>query len=797
MKQRFITVHEHGELPRDLDHKLIDRLHKFDTSFVGKGKKSPVFQWGRQSVKANHYVGVVQIPGLTVEILPKIDRDGVQSDQLAQKNLLYMLSYTRNISFEARDLAALTLKPMPLMEILIKAFAEKLLSELRRGLDHAYINQEENLPRIKGKLLMNRHILLNAAHRERFYVGYDDFVSDTPLNRILKATTRRLTFVTVVSGTQKLLLEALAVFDDAADVIPQGYHFAAVHLHRNNERFTPLLDFCHIVWQGQSPAPSAGESETFSFLFNMHELFEEFIAQFILRNAGFLGLHKRDIRLQTGIRHLCWLQQEDSAKKVGKFQLKPDILIGPRHAPSLIIDTKWKRLKSSDEDDKNGVSQADMYQMYAYSQRYQCNDVVLLYPKVAGVEEKVYLLEDDDSRRIHIGFVDVSRDLGTSAGSAELLHDLQCLIRRSTPLILQKQREQYTGCLLGGAVGDALGWPVEFAQMSKIIRDYGPEGIRDLVPGAEELFEITDDTQMTLFTGEGLLRAWAGARHNGDIPNFAAATRLSYLCWLETQGESPSELLLDGAATGWLLGVEELHQRRAPGNTCISALREGVLSEEGIANNNSKGCGGIMRAAPAGLLATRIHNGDALGAIRLAFEIGSATAALTHGHPSGYYPAGVLAAVIATIVTDGTITEGIDHSLGFLANRSGSQETTDAIRNALDLWQNPEANPSPEVIETLGGGWVGEEALAIGLYCALVAGDDFAKGVRLAVNHSGDSDSTGSITGNIMGALLGEEMIPAAWLNRLELHDIVRQVGEDLFDTFQVTAAWLKRYPPL
>ena len=364
-------------------------------------------------------------------------------------------------------------------------------------------------------------------------------------------------------------------------------------------------------------------------------------------------------------------------------------------------------------------------------------------------------------------------------------------------MIDQKQREQYTGCLLGGAVGDALGWPVEFAKINEIVRNYGPEGIRDLVPGAGGLYEITDDTQMALFTGEGLLRAWASARHHGDVPDFAAATRRSYLCWLETQGESSHEPPLEGGATGWLLGVEGLHQRRAPGNTCISALREGVLSEEGIADNDSKGCGGVMRAAPAGLLAARIHSGNTTGAIRLAFEIGCATAALTHGHPSGYYPAGALAAVIATIVTGGTIAEGIDHSLGFLADRSGSQETTDAIRKALDLCNDPEVTPSPDVIETLGGGWVGEEALAISLYCALVAGNDLARGVRLAVNHSGDSDSTGAITGNIMGALLGEQAIPAEWLDRLELHDVIRQVGEDLFDAFQGTAAWLKRYPPL
>jgi ADP-ribosylglycohydrolase len=157
----------------------------------------------------------------------------------------------------------------------------------------------------------------------------------------------------------------------------------------------------------------------------------------------------------------------------------------------------------------------------------------------------------------------------------------------------------------------------------------------------------------------------------------------------------------------------------------------------------------------------------------------------------------VLAAVIATIVTGGSIVEGIEHSLVFLSSRSGSLETTDAIRMALDLWRDPAVIPPLEVIESLRGGWVGEEALAIGLYCAFVAGDDFTKGVRMAVNHSGDSDSTGAITGNIMGELLGERVIPAAWLNRLELHEVVRQVGEDLFDAFQGTADWLRRYPPV
>lgn len=356
--------------------------------------------------------------------------------------------------------------------------------------------------------------------------------------------------------------------------------------------------------------------------------------------------------------------------------------------------------------------------------------------------------------------------------------------------------EHFTGCLLGGAVGDALGWPVEFEAMDDIVRRFGPAGIVDMLPGEGGLFEITDDTQMTLFTADGLLRAWAAARHGGGVPDFAAAVNCSYHCWLRTQGETTISLNTDVCNNDWLLAVEGLHRRRAPGNTCLSALRDGTYSKNGVAVNTSKGCGGVMRAAPAGLLAARINNSDSAGVARAAFEIGHTTATLTHGNPSGYYPAGVLAAVIATTITGGSIEEGISICLGFLDNCVGSTETIDAVQSALDLWHNHSVTPSPEAVESLGGGWVGEEALAIGLYCALVAGDDLARGIRLAVNHSGDSDTTGAITGNILGALLGEQAIPRDWLNQLELAEVIRQVGNDLFTAFEHTESWLKRYPP-
>ncbi len=357
--------------------------------------------------------------------------------------------------------------------------------------------------------------------------------------------------------------------------------------------------------------------------------------------------------------------------------------------------------------------------------------------------------------------------------------------------MIRTTHDHFIGCLLGGACGDALGWPAEFNSIQTIIDTYGPDGITELQPGDEGLYEVTDDTQMTLFTAEGLLRAWCQSRHSAGIPDFRAGLMKSYRSWLATQD---STIDVD-ISHGWLYGIPELHNERAPGRTCLAALYHLDLSSSGIAENDSKGCGGVMRVAPAGLFAARVNNGDMNGTARLAFELGCMAAALTHGHPTGYYPAGVFAAIIAVIICGGTIEEGASTGLTFLDGRIGSQETIDAVQAALDIWKDKSVLPSAEAIESLGGGWVAEEALAIGIYCALCAGDDFVRGVRLAVNHSGDSDSTGSITGNILGALLGQSPLPSKWLKHLELRDVITRIGEDLFTVYEPTESWCANYP--
>lgn len=415
-----ISVPEFGRIPRSqLGRKLLNRLQAFDEKHASSSNEC-VFDWNHfHDIRAQNYVGVIQIPGLIVEILPKIDKKateisgpyqkGDQQAQKAQHNLLYMLSFTKKIPIRERDLASLRLQKMPLLEAMATIFVEQLLGELRKGLDHSYVAKEENARYLKGKLLVSQHLRHNAVHQERVYIGYEDFIPDTWLNRVLKAACYRL--LDMVSGiqTQKRLREALLYFSDVSDRYIYEYHFNKVHLTRNTSRFETLLDFSKVILLNSAPGPSVGTTKTFSLLFPMETLFEEFIARFISRYCEHFEIPKQHIHVQAKRRSKWLLRRPD---KSGCFRLRPDIIIDKlKGITSLIIDTKWKHLKSDQEDSRNGVSQADLYQLYAYAQRYDSNDNVLLFPQVNDVTPKEYYLADEPGKKLRVDFVDLNFDL--------------------------------------------------------------------------------------------------------------------------------------------------------------------------------------------------------------------------------------------------------------------------------------------------------------------------------------------------------------------------------------------------
>jgi len=341
--------------------------------------------------------------------------------------------------------------------------------------------------------------------------------------------------------------------------------------------------------------------------------------------------------------------------------------------------------------------------------------------------------------------------------------------------------DQFRGCLLGGAVGDALGAAVEFQSLAEIRARFGSGGIHDYAPAYGRRGAITDDTQMTLFTAEGLIRADDRGRDRG-IAHVPSMVHRAYLRWLATQGQS-STALTPSMLDGWLYAVPALRSRRAPGNTCLSALASGTLGTVREPINDSKGCGGIMRVAPVGLAASAAANASATAGPAGAdpFTLGCDLAAITHGHPSGYLAAGFFADLIARIVRGEQLRDAVEAATATLREWPAHAECLEAVEAAVRLAES--GPPSAENVERLGEGWVAEESLAIALYCALTA-TNFEEAVVLAVNHGGDSDSTGAIVGNILGSLWGTRVIPARWLDGLELRDEIEQVATDLFRHF-------------
>jgi ADP-ribosylglycohydrolase len=344
--------------------------------------------------------------------------------------------------------------------------------------------------------------------------------------------------------------------------------------------------------------------------------------------------------------------------------------------------------------------------------------------------------------------------------------------------------DRFLGCVLAGAVGDALGAPIEFLTIESIRQRFGQQGLTDYAVEYGGRGTITDDTQMTLFTIEGLIRG-----HRGEHADLFGPMQHAYQRWLHTQGLEPSWPANGGVfATnpepdGWLITNHGLFSPRSPGGTVTRALRSFARGgERGSFHhrlNNSKGCGAVMRAAPVALL----------GEDAFAFAVG--TGLLTHGHPSGFLSAGALAHLVHLLLQDATLPDAIAATRAKLLAWEGHEEQVAALDAAVAL-----GRPTPESIEAeLGGGWTGEEALAIGV-CAALAAEDVRDGLLLAVNHSGDSDSTGAICGNILGAMRGTSAIPRQWLAELELRDVIEQLtGDALAEFGDAPPAWGDRYP--
>lgn len=339
------------------------------------------------------------------------------------------------------------------------------------------------------------------------------------------------------------------------------------------------------------------------------------------------------------------------------------------------------------------------------------------------------------------------------------------------------------GCLVGGAAGDALGYAVEFSSLNSIIKKYGMSGISDYELDSTKTARFSDDTQMTLFTAEGLLSAYeANPQPTPEI--ILKYMQSAYLAWFATQTAFQLPL-----PSSWLSHVRDLWSRRAPGNTCLSAL---AALQDGLpVNNDSKGCGAVMRIAPIGIYYAA-HLDNSLGhnsqsIINQCAIIAADAARITHLNDlstlASVFTALVIFECIRTHVIDrltfrSIISRALTKTLDVVKESKDAEKFVAIIQKSLDL-----ANTSltdSEAILRIGEGWVAEETVAIALFCVMRHIRDFEGCLVAAVNHDGDSDSTGAVAGNIIGAILGYTGIPEKFRNNLELLKPILSIADDL-----------------
>ena len=331
---------------------------------------------GGKFIQARNYVGVLQTKGgLTIEILPKI-ADKTDTDK-SKAVFIKMLRTLKNFPFKSSNLASLKTQNLPLLEIFISMFLCELEALVKKGIKSDYVTLEDNLNFLKGKL---------SVHKERFYVGYSEFLSDIKINQIIKTTLKFLYKKSNSSKNQQKIRELLFIFDEVSECEDYKNFFAKLIINRQVKHYEQTLLWCKIFLLGNSFTPHKGDDLAFALLFDMNALFESYVGNFIKKK------HIGTI-LQHSEKHLI----EDPKS----FKLRPDIFLESK----FIADTKWKIVKSRDD-----ISQADLYQIYAYGKKYECGKLYLIYPKIDGVEQEPMKFRYDDEMWLEILYFDLEKD---------------------------------------------------------------------------------------------------------------------------------------------------------------------------------------------------------------------------------------------------------------------------------------------------------------------------------------------------------------------------------------------------
>ena len=379
---------------------------------------------------AGQMVGVIAAPGCSLEIFPKIDRldtASAEGRRTVRERLVRMLDVALGLDISDGAASAMARQAEGLLDILIRLFADKLLTEARRGLPRAYLQHEEDLRALRGRLNVVRQFTAHAVRPDRLACRFDALSSDIPLLQIMKACVLALRRHARAADTVRKLDELRFVLADIADVSVAALPWHAVRIDRTNRRWEALFGLARLFlkrdWQATHHDPLAGHGIT--LLFPMNDLFEAYIAVLMRRSLRPAGL----IVETQGGRLFCLIEDGDQRRR--RFQTRPDIIVRDRQSntPIAIVDTKWKRLSLAIEDAKHGVGQTDVYQMMAYGQLYACPNLILLYPHHLGLGSGPFATDYliyGSMDRLRLRSVDVAqREVGMVADIAAIFQRWQ------------------------------------------------------------------------------------------------------------------------------------------------------------------------------------------------------------------------------------------------------------------------------------------------------------------------------------------------------------------------------------
>lgn len=368
-------------------------------------------------VSVNNYVGLIQLKcGYQVQVLPKIDF----ADD-TKKVFLKMLKSLKDFPGKISSNASLKVSKMNLYEIFISMYLDDVRTLVKHGIKSAYVGQEDNLKFYKGKLKVSDHIKYNLAHKERFYVSYEEFLPDRPENRLLKSTLFKLQNLTTSAQNSKEIRQLLTAFEMVE--VSKNYEkdFSKVVIDRNTKDYEMLMKWSKVFLYNKSFTTFSGSVSSRAILFPMEKVYESYIAQQMKKIFSPDGWK---VTAQDKGYYLFEEHRPENVKQI--FRLRPDIVIR-RSNTTVIMDTKWKRLVP-DRSKNYGMTSGDMYQMYAYAKKYTNGDMVpevwLLYPMTEEMKEPL-CFDSSDGVKVYAFFINVA-DVKTSLEELKRLIEEAC-----------------------------------------------------------------------------------------------------------------------------------------------------------------------------------------------------------------------------------------------------------------------------------------------------------------------------------------------------------------------------------